>query len=378
MTTLALPDTTPPSVPANLAGIAVSPTQINLTWNASTDDTAVTGYKVFRGVTQIATVTSGTGYSDTTGLAAGTTYSYTVSAYDAVPNTSAPSTAVPVTTLALPDTTPPSVPADLAGIAVSPTQINLTWNASTDDTAVIGYKVFRGVTQIATVTSGTGYSDTTGLAAGITYSYTVSAYDAVPNNSAPSTAVPVTTLPVSTTNIWEGRVLASSDDAEESSSRVVNLTSDDLELVLDGKVQKVGMRFTNILVPNHAVISYAYIQFQVDEVSTAAANLNIQGVAANSATTFIKAASNVSSRPRTTASVPWVPASWPAIDVATAAQRTPNIAPVIQEIVNRGGWASSNALAIIVTGTGKRVAESFEGVSAAAPVLHIEWTTSTP
>jgi hypothetical protein len=46
---------------------------------------------------------------------------------------------------------------------------------------------------------------------------------------------------------------------------------------------------------------------------------------------------------------------------------------VIQEIVNRSGWASGNALALIVTGTGERVAESYDG--SAAPELHIEYLT---
>ncbi len=68
----------------------------------------------------------------------------------------------PDTSSGTPDTTPPTIPAGLAGTAASSTQINLTWNASTDDTAVTGYKVYRGGTQIATVTSGTGYSDIPG------------------------------------------------------------------------------------------------------------------------------------------------------------------------------------------------------------------------
>jgi hypothetical protein len=49
---------------------------------------------------------------------------------------------------------------------------------------------------------------------------------------------------------------------------------------------------------------------------------------------------------------------------------------VVQEIVNRQGWASGNALALILTGSGARVAEAFEGGAARAPVLHIEYETS--
>ena len=376
VTTQAASDSEAPTVPANLAATAFSMTQINLTWNASTDNVAVTGYKVFRGGVEIATVTApATSYSNT-GLTPNTTYSYTVAAFDAVPNTSLQSS--PDSAATLPDTAAPSVPGGLAGTAVSPTQINLTWNASSDNVAVTGYKVFRSGVEIATVTApATSHSDT-GLTANTPYSYTVAAFDAVPNTSAQSAPVSLTTPPVSTTVTWEGRVSVGSNDAEESSNGSVKFNNSDLELVLDATLQTVGIRFVNVAVPNNAVISNAYIQFQVDEVSTAAASLTIKGVAADSTPTFTTAASNVSSRPRTTAFVPWVPASWPTIDVATAAQRTPNLSPVIQEIVNRVGWASNNALAIIVTGTGKRVAEAFEGVPAAAPLLHIEWTAGAP
>jgi hypothetical protein len=55
-------------------------------------------------------------------------------------------------------------------------------------------------------------------------------------------------------------------------------------------------------------------------------------------------------------------------------QRTPDIASVIQEIVSRPGWTSGNSLVVIITGTGERVAESYDGVAAAAPLLHVEYT----
>ena len=77
-TTQAASDTTPPTVPTGLTTTPVSSSQINLSWNASTDpDSAVSGYKVYRNGTQIGT-SSSTTYSDT-GLSPSTTYTYTVS-----------------------------------------------------------------------------------------------------------------------------------------------------------------------------------------------------------------------------------------------------------------------------------------------------------
>src|SRR5215469_13186591 len=278
-------DTTPPSVPAGLVGTAISSSQINLSWTASTDNVGVTGYNVYRGGTKIGT-SGTTSYSDT-GLTASTTYTYTVAAYDAAGNASAQSASVSATTNpaasltvsmmsptngatvsqtvmvsanatdssgvpsvqfqldganiggsiavspynfswnttttsngshtlraiakdasgqtstsssvtvtvnnSTTDTTPPSVPAGLVGTAISSSQINLSWTASTDNVGVTGYNVYRGGTKIGT-SGTTSYSDT-GLTASTTYTYTVAAYDAAGNASAQSASVSATTNP---------------------------------------------------------------------------------------------------------------------------------------------------------------------------------------
>ena len=72
-----------------------------------------------------------------------------------------------------------------------------------------------------------------------------------------------------------------------------------------------------------------------------------------------------------------MPAAWPSVGARGADQRTPNLAPVVQEIVARPGWVSGNALVLVVTGTGTRTAEAFEGGAARAPVLHIEYASGT-
>ena len=46
---------------------------------------------------------------------------------------------------------------------------------------------------------------------------------------------------------------------------------------------------------------------------------------------------------------------------------------MIQEIINRPGWARDNALVLIISGTGKRTAESYDGDSSGAPLLHVEY-----
>jgi len=94
----------------------------------------------------------------------------------------------------------PAVPTGLTATAVSPTQINLTWNAST--AGVAGYDVCRGEATLAT-TTGTSFQHT-GLTPGTTYNYRVSAYDAIPNHSAWTTSISATTPPAPVGDIPPG------------------------------------------------------------------------------------------------------------------------------------------------------------------------------
>jgi hypothetical protein len=92
------PDTTPPTVPGGLTATAISSSQINLGWAASTDNVGVTGYNVLRGGAKIGTSVT-TSYQDS-GLPASTSFTYTVSAFDAAGNTSAQSAGATATTQA--------------------------------------------------------------------------------------------------------------------------------------------------------------------------------------------------------------------------------------------------------------------------------------
>lgn len=104
----------------------------------------------------------------------------------------ATTTTTPAQPTTLPvDTTAPSVPTGLSANAVSSSQINLSWTASTDDVGVVGYVIYRNGAQQA-ITGATSYQDT-GLAASTSYSYRVAAYDAAGNTSAQTGAASATT-----------------------------------------------------------------------------------------------------------------------------------------------------------------------------------------
>src|SRR4029079_10292482 len=162
-------DIVAPSAPANLVAGAASPTTINLSWSASTDNVAVTNYLVFRDTlpSPIASVV-GTAFSDT-GLTPLQSHSYRVMAIDGAGNLSAFSNTATAVTPA--DTSAPSAPTNLTAVGPNSTTINLSWTAATDNVGVVGYQVFRdgGATPIATV-SVTNFSDT-GLAISSTHTY---------------------------------------------------------------------------------------------------------------------------------------------------------------------------------------------------------------
>ena len=161
-------DFTAPSVPQNLAVAPVASSQIDLTWNASTDDVAVTGYEVWRNGTLDATITAPTTSFSDTGLTAATLYTYIVRAFDAAGNYSGFSTSSATTTLALP--TPPATTTPLGGgkgqVFFTKSSFNVTARAF--DTR-IGLSLSALDPFIATVTWGTTHDGELGTISIDTY-----------------------------------------------------------------------------------------------------------------------------------------------------------------------------------------------------------------
>jgi chitodextrinase len=170
-------DTTAPSTPTNLAASAISSSQINLTWTASTDNVAATGYKIFRGGVQVGTSATNS-YGDT-GLSPSTAYSYTVSAFDAAGNNSPASNAASATTQA-------GAPVPTATISANPTSITsgqsstLTWS-STNATSCTG----NGF-------SASGTSGSTSVSPTVTTTYSVTCTGAGGTSPAASATVTMT------------------------------------------------------------------------------------------------------------------------------------------------------------------------------------------
>ena len=183
--------TTVPGAPTGLTATASGSTRINLSWSApaSTGGSAITGYKIevspngTSGWTdQVANTNSTATTYAHTGLASGSTRHYRVSAINA--NGAGTASNVDSATTA---TTVPGAPSGLTATASGTTQINLSWTApaSTGGSAITGYKIevssngTSGWTdQVANTSNTTTTYAHTGLTAGTTRHYRVSAINA--------------------------------------------------------------------------------------------------------------------------------------------------------------------------------------------------------
>jgi chitodextrinase len=195
------PDTTPPVWPGGsaLTVDGVTTDQVLVTWPAATDaDSPPVRYQVLVDGTAVTTATL-TGTSHTvTGLTPDTSYEIAVHAFDSAetPNRTEVPLVTTTRTASPPDTTPPTFGSgSLTASAVTRTSLTLAWPAATDDRpGAVTYTVTRDGTTIATGVSATTLN-VTGLTAGTTYAFAVTARDAAGNVTPTPLTRSVTTQP---------------------------------------------------------------------------------------------------------------------------------------------------------------------------------------
>lgn len=141
----------------------------------------------------------------------------------------------------------------------------------------------------------------------------------------------------------------SSDDAEQENEAMDKLFDDDLDMGWEGddfNIMTTGYRFTGVEIPQGAKIDSAFLEFYSHEAESDTAKVTIYGEASDNPVTY-DMDNLILSRPKTKASYNWVVTEeWP----IWTKFRTPDITPIIQEIIDRQGWKSGNALAITITG----------------------------
>jgi chitodextrinase len=273
-------DTTPPSTPDNISETSSTVSSITIEWDASTDDVGVAGYNVYRNGSLINTQ-GGTSFTDT-GLTFSSNYTYTVSAFDAAGNTSAQS--APFFAASSSDTTPPTIPGNLKTTQVLDDSISLSWDASTDNVDVAGYKIYRNNGLVGTSTT-TSFTDT-GLNPVTDYDYVIEAYDESNNVSASSatlsTETAFDTTPPSTPNN-----MTSSSQTDTTISLSWNAATDNIG-VTGYNIYRNGVLITSTTgtsyVDSGLNVSTAYIyQVQAYDASandsTLSAPLNVSTIA---------------------------------------------------------------------------------------------------
>lgn len=152
-------------------------------------------------------------------------------------------------------------------------------------------------------------------------------------------------------------VLSGNDDVEELGSGNMIMDSDSIDFGSLNGTAISGFRFDLVRIPKGAVIESVTLEVEANLGNEQETNLTFFGDDSDDSAPALFRKYNLSARQRTAAAVRWtnVP-EWR----KNLAYQTPNLAPILQEIVNREGWESGNAVMIMVSGTGLRLPESIE------------------
>lgn len=162
----------------------------------------------------------------------------------------------------------------------------------------------------------------------------------------------------------------SDDDVQEAPNGSVSLDSTTLALVESGGEQQlVGLRFNGINLGRNADVRSAALQFTCKTPSSEPGELVIQAEAAGNAERFLNVPRNLSSRRLTTGKVVWSPAAWKKEGESGASQRSPDLSPLIREVINRDDWQPGNSIAFVISGTGLRTAAVFHKGDSSAALL---------
>ncbi|MEP1094088.1 MAG: IPT/TIG domain-containing protein [Cyclobacteriaceae bacterium] len=136
----------------------------------------------------------------------------------------------------------------------------------------------------------------------------------------------------------------------------MDLGSSDLEfgeISSDQGLMSIGLRYNDVTIPAGAVVTEASIQFNADNTGADPVELTIYGENVGDAAAYDEAINgNLSSRPLTTANAVWSIPEWVSKGDRGDAQKTVDIAAIIQEIIDRGDWASGNSINIIMIHSG--------------------------
>ncbi len=154
---------------------------------------------------------------------------------------------------------------------------------------------------------------------------------------------------------------AEEDDVEEVAVDfgepvgTMDLSSSDLELgeISSGQgLMNIGLRFNEVTIPQGSTIIEAYVQFNTDDDGADEVEMTIYGENVANAASYTETIGDLSARTLTDANEIWNIEPWIEAGDRGEAQKTVNIASIIQEIIDRSDWTSGNSMNIIMKNTG--------------------------
>jgi len=182
--------------------------------------------------------------------------------------------------------------------------------------------------------------------------------------------LPVSMSPPTTLTL---NVTAGDNDLEENLANGKVTNSSDLELAEDGnKNQLIAIRYTDVFIQQGTTITSAYIDFICDETTSGATSVTFTLEDSDDAEDLALTNFNLTNRIKTTSSVDWN--NIPAWNTVGELHTTPDLAAIIQEVINRPGWTPGSDITVLIEGSGTRIAEAYNSSSPQdAPVLRINF-----
>lgn len=172
---------------------------------------------------------------------------------------------------------------------------------------------------------------------------------------------------------------ASANDGYEMSGSV-NTGTNDVVISFSTTPVTSAFRFADLNIPQGATITSAYLKFTSAQYNIDATTISITGELVGSSDALSNATTSISTKPQTTALVDWsVDNDFPSGGNEVS---SPDIAPVIQEIINQSSWCGNNALTILLNAQGSTTAsnrrvKAYDDGTGTAPQLVISYDQAT-
>lgn len=176
---------------------------------------------------------------------------------------------------------------------------------------------------------------------------------------------------------------SSTDDSDNDGYEIagaVNITSDDITISYSTSPVTSAFRFTDLNIPQGATITSAYMKFTSSGYNTAATTISIAGELVGNSAALTTGSGDLSGKTLTATTVDWNTDN----DFPLSGDEviTPDIAPIIQELVNQTSWCGGNSLTMVVNAVGgstssNRRVVGFDDGSGNQPQLIVEYDQST-